>query len=139
MWHCTKNFIVICQKKTAKQGILQGSGCEETNMAYKCKIFEDVNLNISWALVFCMDTCVYKFNSHCNDKEKEINLLNKEYMDGHRWGRTNIAAKCTYAKCTYAYYFWTQSLLVSCFFIVFIYFFLFGILDSPNTNFDDVK
>ena len=49
--------------------------------------------NTSFALVFCINTHVYNLKSYWHKKENEVCLLNKEYINGHRWERINMATK----------------------------------------------
>ena len=62
-----ENFIGICKTQIwlPNREYLRGHKCGMTNMAYKCKIFEAVNLKTSCILVFCIYTHMYNFNMKC--------------------------------------------------------------------------
>ena len=56
-------------------------------MAFQCQILEAVNT--SWALVFCIGTHVYTISKDIGiNKEKEICLSNKEFINGNRGKKT---------------------------------------------------
>ena len=55
------------------------NGCERTNMAYKCKIFEAVNLTLhGYYTYMCTISKIIGINT-----ENQICLPNKEYLTGH--------------------------------------------------------
>ena len=63
---------------TAKQGTLKDYKYERTNMAYKCKIFETLNLTLHGHYAYvCTVFKVISINT-----EKKC-LPNKEYISGH--------------------------------------------------------
>ena len=53
-------------------------------MAYRCKIFVAVT-DTSWVLVLCIHGCEHTISKViCMNKEKEICLPNREYINCHR-------------------------------------------------------
>ena len=87
-----QNFTGICKNQIwqPNMGYLRDHRCERKHMAYKCKIFETVNLKLHghYTQVWTVSQAI-GINT-----ENKIFLSNKEYINGHWWYRINMATKC---------------------------------------------